>query len=493
MVLQHEPALTSPLRPTDRRVSDSKVSRWRGFGVLREYGRGVSEAPHPRVLFEDVPDDVFSELAPLVGTAKQIESNDRIHSSDWDLLVTFSWDAGARESNLHVLSFGARHLDMAYRGNRGSALQKANTTCARGGDVAHGVAPALASLVRRTIVDKIDSDDKTTWLVSWGDPSFIGYNADRTDNLDGACEPLVHVGQERFVYALHRPRDPRQGNSALCWALPAETSGHREWLLYVLDELRAYDPVRFPSDPSWQAREAWAPPALGAAMRRRCELEEEWVAAQAMFEERRRGLDAEVESQARAAVTGAWRLLTAQGDDLITAVAEALTDLGFDVREMDDHHDAKTGAKLEDLRVTDSDGSAWECLVEVKGYTKGAKVNDVQQITGRPSVHYAADKGHAPSSVWHVVNTFLGTDPSIRPQAIPSDLDLNPLTTAGGTLIDSRDLFLAWRDVATRTVSAADVRRSLRRAVTRWQRPSAVPATSARIAPVTDDGAATNA
>ena len=40
--------------------------------MLRGTVASVSEAPHPRVLFEDVPDDVFSELAPLVGTAKQI-------------------------------------------------------------------------------------------------------------------------------------------------------------------------------------------------------------------------------------------------------------------------------------------------------------------------------------------------------------------------------------------------------------------------------------
>lgn len=452
--------------------------------MLRGTVASVSEAPHPRVLFEDVPDDVFSELAPLVGTAKQIGNDDPIHASDWDLLVTFAWNAGIRQPNLHVLSFGAEHLDLVHKGPRASALRKANTTHARGGEVAHGVAPELAGLVRRTIVDHIVEDEKTTWLVSWGDPFLSFDDADLTDNLDGACDPLVHVGQERFVYALHRLRDPRHAHSSLCWALPAETTDHREWLVYVLDQLRAYDPARFPSDPLWQTRETWAPPALGAAMRRRSEFENEWAAAQAAVEERRRGLAEEVESQARAATAGVWRLLTAQGAELIAAVVEALTDLGFEARDMDEHHDAKTGAKLEDLRVTDTDDTAWECLVEVKGYTKGAKVNDVHQIVGRPSVHYAAEMGHPPNAVWHVVNTFLGVDPSSRPPAIPSDLDLNPLTTADGALIDTRDLFLAWRDVAAGTVSAASVRQSLRRAATRWQGPLAVPATEVPAASV---------
>ncbi|WP_024285336.1 hypothetical protein [Cellulomonas sp. KRMCY2] len=452
----------------------------------------MSEAPHPRVLFEDVPDDVFSELAPLVGTAIQIGNDDPIHASDWDLLVTFSWDAGSREGALHILSFGAEHLDLVYKGSHGSALRKANTTHARGGDVAHGVAPDLAGLVRRTVVERISPDERTTWMVSWGDPFSGPDDIDMTDDLDGACEPLVHVGEERFVYALHRPRDPRREHPTLCWALPAETAGHREWLLYVLDQLRVYDPDKFPSDPSWQTRETWAPPPLGVVMRRRADLEVDWAAAQTVFEEKRRELAEEVESQVRVAAAGVWRLLTAQGDDLIAAVTDALRDLGFDVRDMDGHHDAKTGAKLEDLRVSDSDDHAWECLVEVKGYTKGAKVNDVQQITGRPSVHYAAEEGRPPSSVWHVVNSFLGTDPSSRPPAIPSDLDLNPLTTADGALIDTRDLYLAWRDVATGTVTAAEVRESLRQAVTRWRRPVAG-SDANPAAPAGDEDAGTDA
>lgn len=85
---------------------------------------------------------------------------------------------------------------------------------------------------------------------------------------------------------------------------------------------------------------------------------------------------------------------------------------------MDDHHDEKTGAKLEDLRVDDPSSPDWHCLAEVKGYTKGAKVNDVSQITGRPVAAYTKETGDYPSTVWHIVNIWRGKRP--LPVPLPS-------------------------------------------------------------------------
>jgi len=427
----------------------------------------VTEAPHPRVLFEDIPDDLYKELAPLVGTSKRIENDDPVHASDWDLVVTFAWDAGAREVSLHMLSFGAHTLDPVQRGGRAVSLNRSNTTRARGGAVAHGVPAPLAGLLRRTVIENIGPEEKETWGLFWG-YHFDDRDDALTDDLGGACVPLVHVGRERYVYALRRERSQDHDPPTLCWALPPETTGQREWLLHVLGELRVHDPHRFPSDPEWQTHEVWATPALREAMRRRAVFEAEWVAAQAEFDRRRGELTAEIDTEAEAAAGGMWRLLTSQGDDLVGAVADCLRDLGFTVQDMDDHHDEVTGARLEDLRVTDLDEPGWECLGEVKGYTKGARVNDVPQVTMRPSVNYAAERGHPPSSVWHIVNTFLDTDPSARPPSVPADSDLQPLTDANGALIDTRDLFGAWRDVIEGRVGAGDVRGSLREARTRW-------------------------
>lgn len=141
---------------------------------------------------------------------------------------------------------------------------------------------------------------------------------------------------------------------------------------------------------------------------------------------------------------------------------------------MDAHHDAVTGAKLEDLRATDPDTPGWTALIEVKGYLNGAKVNDVVKITGRPSVAFAAETHRAPETVWHVVNAWRQTDPATREVAIANVNDLQPLTAAGGALIDTRDLFTAWRDVQEGRTTQQEARASLRAARTRWQ-----PSTSA--------------
>lgn len=437
----------------------------------------MTDAPHPRVLFEDVSNELFSELAPLVGTAKQISHDDPIHASDWDLLVTCAYDAGVRDLNLHVLSFGAERLDPVVRGGSGAVLARLNITYARGADVAHGTPPELSQLLQRTVLSQEFPEEKNTWSVPWAgyywavnDPAWQN---ETTGDLGGACVPLLHVGQEQFVYALHRRRSVEEGSKSLCWALPDETVGHREWLLHILQVLREHEPARFPSDPLWQTREDWASPEVASTMRRIATLDAAHEAAQAEYENVRSGLLERLESEVEASNRGVWRLLTAQGTNLVEAVAVVLTELGFVVSDMDEHHDAKTGAKLEDLRVRDAHVGGWECLVEVKGYAKGAKVNDVPQITGRPSVQYAAEKGQAPSTVWHIVNTFISTDPSGRPVAIPSNIDLAPLTEADGALIDSRDLFLAWRAFRKGTCDADIIRRSLREAVTRWLLPSA--------------------
>lgn len=106
--------------------------------------------------------------------------------------------------------------------------------------------------------------------------------------------------------------------------------------------------------------------------------------------------------------------------------------------------------------------------MEVKGYTKGAKVTDVSQIAGRPSVAYAVEQGKAPDAVWHIVNGWRTKDPTTRERAIPNDLDLEPLTRADGCLIDTRDLFRAWREVQEGRATADGVREAMREAVTRW-------------------------
>jgi hypothetical protein len=129
------------------------------------------------------------------------------------------------------------------------------------------------------------------------------------------------------------------------------------------------------------------------------------------------------------------------------------------------------GDRREDLQLRDPDDGGWIALVEIKGYSRGASVNDLARIE-RHTIRYMAENGGAlPSAKFHVVNAFKGTDPTTRPRAIPNDAELTEFAAGGGLLIDSRDLFAAWCEVESGAKDPGQIRRSVREATMRWTWP----------------------
>jgi hypothetical protein len=421
--------------------------------------------PRPRVLFEEVPDEELAELVRLVPSFKLIHEAEDVHETEYDMLVTFATDAGKRGKHLHVLSFGA---DVGT-GNEQVDFQRVAATLANEVTISAGVSPAMAALLRSTVIPHVQEGKKNTWRLFYGEGNQ--WQESTTGNLAGRCSPILHLGKEEFVYAYSNRRDGSTGGLQL--ALPNITQRPAEWLRLFLDLVADIDPDSVPPDIEWKTSERWSPPEVSGFVQDLQALRDEHERTMSEFQGREQALNEHLKQAAQRADAGPGRLLTADGDGLTAAVLEALTDLGFIVRDMDDHHDEKTGAKLEDLRVDDPSAPDWHCLTEVKGYTKGAKVNDVSQVTGRPVAAYTKETGDFPSTVWHIVNAWRGTAPSTRRVAIPNDDDLKPLTDAIGTLVDTRDLFEAWRDVQAGKIEADSVRTSLRSALTRWtyQRP----------------------
>lgn len=322
----------------------------------------------------------------------------------------------------------------------------------------------LATLLKTTVIPNVREGQKAAWrLVK---PLNASYHATVADegNLGSRCIPLVHVGAKQSVYALLTQRGGK-----LNLVLPPETEQHAAWLRLFLDLVGNVDPDSVPPDLDWKTSSRWSPREVTKHVVDLQALRQAHEEAVTEFQQRERELQAQLEQSTRLADAGTRRILTSDGDELVEAVTTVLRDLGFKARDMDDHHDERTGAKLEDLRVEDPSDADWLSLVEVKGYAKGAKVNDVPQITGRPAVAYTKETGQEPPAVWHVVNAWRGTNPSTLVQAIPNDDDLRPLTEAGGALIDTRDLYEAWRDVAAGKADAKSVRASLRDAKTRWR------------------------
>ncbi|MDM7888738.1 hypothetical protein QUG98_09755 [Curtobacterium sp. RHCJP20] len=416
----------------------------------------MPDAPHPRILFEAVPDDLYRELEVLAGTAFRITASTlpwEIHDSDWDLLVSFA-DVPYRGRAIHSLTFGA----LGFRAFRQNGVERRTDrevpSFARETRVPEGIEGEQRRLLERSVVANDPGPGIRKGL----------------RNLPPRFTKLVTAGEEHVAWAalFHYSTD-------LMWALPAETTHHVEWLALVLRLLHDVEPGRFPSEPDWRSRDDWATPEVLStrAEVRALRIEKERVIAD--FDQRDAGYLAKLEVQQADAASGALRLLTGQGEDLVAAVAIALESFGFDVADMDDHHDEKTGAKLEDLRVSFATdvGVMWTALVEVKGYGKGAKVNDVGQVVARPALVFFKETGQEPEGLWHIANSFREQDPSTRPKALAGSADLTVLAASGGCFIDTRDLFRAWRDVTQGIATAAVVRASLVAAKERWEWPGA--------------------
>lgn len=162
------------------------------------------------------------------------------------------------------------------------------------------------------------------------------------------------------------------------------------------------------------------------------------------------------------------RLLTSDGSDLEDAVAVALRDLGLVVQDMDEVHPPND--RREDARVTDPDLDGWEALVEIKGYTRGAAVNDLARLS-RWSAKYALEKQRLPDALWHIVNYFRQQDPETRPRPLPNDADLLNFQEQSGLLIDSLQLFEVVKATAGGRTTALAVRESLQQQQGRWVPP----------------------
>lgn len=434
----------------------------------------LRDVARPRVWFEDVPEGMRPQLEGLTGGHEGWGSSDsNFHEGDWDLVVTFGGNATFRSSErLHVLSVGADYATVARTGiqNRYKylTLRYNQETHSRSCSVPEGASASpwtgasfsasellrrWRSLITRTIVEQLPEGTKIFWS--------------GLTTSEGVA-PLVIVGSGHpsgpAALLTQRTSTPK----GLLLLLPPETTDHGAWVSAFIELLRERDPARFPAPPDWRSSREWAPLHLQAALDAQRSLAEERESAVVEFDRREADAAQTVKRELGAAAQGQHQLLAEQGDQLVDAVASALLQLGFQVQDMDTQIE-EGKPKLEDLRVKDGDAPDWELIAEVKGYSKGASANDVQQILLRPMRAYITETGSQPGGVWHIVNAWANRHPSTRPRMLNGDPALHQLEDADGALIDTRDLFKAVRAVEDGTTTAADVRQTLRSARGRWE------------------------
>jgi hypothetical protein len=428
--------------------------------------RIYNDQPRPRALLQDLPDHVAEPIAKLFPSHSRVEATDEVYEDEFDVLIANGAAAIERAGHLHTVAFGsvtAGLVDDRGIANRVKANYNTHQTRSSVLHVPDGITGELGDLVRTHLVPMfmgMTAKSRLSFSGSKGVPHDGGsYPFTDADPAEW-CTPFLVAGDGSVLAGAFT----RKGGGR-CWVLPAGCPAPAAWVTAALKEFHEVSPERVPGLPQWWERPEWATLEQQRTRAVIADLEDERTRLLGELDDRLRAARSDVETADANAAAGAGRLLTADGDNLAHGVQAALEALGFEVEDMDQVHPDKD--RREDLRVRDPDRPGWEVIVEVKGYTAGAKVNDLTRLL-RWKSRYILDVGREPDALWHVVNAFRRTDPSVRSIPIPNDADLEHLIAENGVLIDSRHLFQAHRAVESGSADATKIRGTMCSTAGRW-------------------------
>ncbi|MFC4372196.1 hypothetical protein [Citricoccus nitrophenolicus] len=292
--------------------------------------------------------------------------------------------------------------------------------------------------------------------------SLMDNSDDRLDYkglVEGTVLPNIHRGEEYTTIRVDGRTDhsvvpmlaEEDGNALAAiinfpehrsyWSLPYETVDRLRWMKFFFKIMKTTRPEAFPAD-QVGLTDDWRTAAEIAAAQAVNIHQAETEAIMVERERERLRLE-DQRSAATAAAEEERLLLTAHGDPLTDRVAKVLRKFGFDVEDRDTYAAETQSSKKEDLRITHPTlgGPNWVCLAEVKGFTRGAKANVIQQIQKAAGI-FEGVNGNPPSALWYVVNHHRNDPAQTRPKALKSNPDELALFAAdNGLVVDTKWLF----------------------------------------------------
>lgn len=434
----------------------------------------------PRVLLEDLPDDLATEIAPLFGSHRIVAREEIVDESEFDALVTTG--KVGRSEHLHVLALACTSAGTIalHRQEPGTPIRPVrasvpvvkakrvpasvfieNDVYAQQLDVPKEVTGSLRALVVETLLPACALEHPR--------PRWVARDSIRNERMPFVgSEPLLTTHKHDQVLAFTGTRWSHGGRGGLIVALPVIPASIEDWVRWFLDQARKATPEAFPLDLSWHEDPAWTPPRLRAALDRSSVIAQRKREMLAELEAAANAATAEVAAARDEASSSWWQLLTAQGEALVAAVMEALQTLKFDVKDSDANR-APNEPKMEDLRATDkAEAPGWVALVEIKGFKRGASPSGASQLMGRPVRAFVNEEARVPDTLWYIVNHLIDIAPGQRPIALSNDSVVDALAEQHGALIDTRDLLRAVLDVQRGEAQPCDVRDSMRAARGRW-------------------------
>lgn len=418
---------------------------------------------HPQVLVIGFSQQDSDAIVGAFPGALRLWSLEDAHQSEWDLLIASGEFNGGIHPDLFVVAFGGtilckpelprgstpaevlvvRDLQDPVKGR--TPLRSVATKFSSPDDV-----PApFGDLVADDLVPLLEKERQHSLLLGYvqaGDeisaPSL---------EIPGVT-PLIR-GSDGAIYAgLFRNRGGKG------WTLSLPDGASLRWILAAVSHFHTIDRRRFPGTLDWRNRAIdWLTPDEMEAARNWADAVDASKAAQAAEESAKEAFYKTRE----AAAGGPFRLLTAGDDDLAAAVRDALTDLGFIVRDMD--NEWRADDRLEDLRVSPPENPGWIALVEVKGHLRSrGQAAELMNLTGRFARRFREAETREPDAFWYVLNSQMTTDPAARKEMFDTnEAELRAFASDSGLAIDTRYLFLLWRDMKLGRITPEDARQRL--------------------------------
>jgi hypothetical protein len=432
-------------------------------------GKPVDVKPRPRAILE-LSDDMGPAVEGVFPYEDVADSQTKLHDADWDVLITDTGWLG-RSPSLFTIAFDIGTVPdvecWAAEAGRTAQMtsvklrhqvQAVGPSPARDLIVPDGLPSEIERLVRADLIPGFENDQpKTILQVQQQDPGrLIGSYPEA--HPEQFLDPFLCTS-DGSVLAGRVRRRAINGLEGECWLLPSWIANPGEWVRAAWSAWHTAYPTRIPAPPDWSDSETWHTP------------KEAKVAAQVkvLLDEKRRlltdlaeqadALEIEFVKARKEADAGPRRVLSAQAEDLVTAVQGLLEDLGFEVQNMD--LTREQGDRREDLRVRDED--AFEAIAEVRGYKGGAQSNDLLRI-GRFSSLYGLETGHLPSAQWYIANELLNQDPGTRPPVLLASKpdEVREFGENPGAVISSVALYRLWQKTISGEVDKDEARKMLR-------------------------------
>lgn len=414
--------------------------------------RRFNDREHPYTVLLGLPPHLVTALQKVLPGAEATNWISTIFEPDFDLLISWGQQVDRVAPHMFVVAFGDGGL---CRLPDGRGLIRTSVRATPGGG------PSFRLCVARefetpdglpSAFDELVSSDLAPKAKAEGSHSGLTTVPDYSNDTPGFT-PLL-TASDGTVLAGYFERAPGGGRGL---SLP-DGADVVAWVTAAINVWHDIDPKRFPGRLDWTNHSlGWDPPDVLAAVARCGE-------ATIALGNAQKAVDTALEGYAIAkaeAMSGPFGMLMQSGDQLVAAVATALSDLGFLVRDMD--KEWPEGKRLEDLRVRTPDLVGWEALVEVKGYSRGyGKAADLMTISARFAKAYRLSEKREPSALWYVVNHEPTVDPGARKQVLDSsDADIEVFADADGLAIDTVDLYRLWRDVQQGKLTAETARQVL--------------------------------